>query len=137
MVEFKNLLHVAFYFKVDLDDVRAEYNKSLGWSYMRVNEHMLQQPNDDEVMLVYVDEDDNADCKEYIMKYEIKEYNYYMLVDGQIVEVEVEDFDNIGVDDITHITVAGIKYEASYECFKYQIEEEGIVYYIEKDDEEE
>lgn len=140
MIEFKNLQQVADYFEVDIEEVEMEYYEYMGNPYIMINGYEIQNPYTSQYgELVLVDLESDSDCKEYIIKWEINNYDWFMLNNGKLIKVEISDIYNErmeyisgrGVDELGNKVCANCEYAPLMECIK----KDNCLYFIEKDEE--
>lgn len=120
-------------------EVQKAYEKWIGRNYMYVGDtEVKMHVKDDELHFVLVDENDDKDCNDYMMTYEIEGYLWKVYVDDiegwQECKVISMTNTKMAIDRVTVICPSGtqLNRRAEFALFEDEVEANGCVYYIEK-----
>ena len=143
---FNNYEEVAEFLGCNGWEVDKAFQKYVGFDYMVVNDVELRIVVDNnKLKFVHVDKNDNEDYKEFMMKYELKNYVWKVYVDDIEGWQEVKQIKNItnkfwGINRATIITSNGTQL---HRRVKFVIDEEdeelksdGCIYFYEKVEED-
>lgn len=129
MQEFNNYSDIAKHFNVKEYEVEKAHAEQ-GWrgKFFINNNEIKIETYENNLKYVFIDETNNKDCKEYLLKYDAPKYNWKVYVDelDGWQNCEVIDIKNKGLD-ITSATVktdSGIKLKRFVE---YAMDEEDLV----------
>lgn len=141
MKAFNNYNQLATELNVQCWEVIEAQDKWIGHSYMYVGDIEIKiHVKNEEIHYVLVNEEDDADCKQYIMTYEIFEYDWKVYVD------DIEGWQPCAVIDIsnTKLEIDRAVVRTTYgtqinRMVKFVIDEEdqdfkqdGCIYFMEK-----
>lgn len=143
MKEFDNILDIARCFNLKQWEVIDKYEEQ-GWrgKFFLGDKEIKIESLDDKLKYVYVDEKNDKDCKEYLLKYEVSKYNWKVYVDNLEgwQNCKVLNIDNNGLD-IRRATVEteyGTKVNrlVNYAMDKEELVPNRCVFMMEKEDKE-
>lgn len=138
--EFDNISEIANYFNLKFCDVLETYEKQFWRGSFFVDENQIKiETLNDQIKYVCVDENSNKDCKEYLMKYDIKKYDWKVYDDNleQWQNCNVVNIENDKLD-IVRATVetesgAKIDRDVDYAMDKDDLVANGCVFMVEKE----
>lgn len=143
MKEFDNVLDIAKYFNLKQRDVLDKYEEQ-GWmgKFFLGDKEIKIESLDNKLKYVYVDEKNDKDCKEYLLKYEVNKYDWKVYVDDLEgwQNCKVLNIDNKGFD-IRRATVeteygSKINRLVNYAMDKEELVPNRCVFMMEKEDKE-
>lgn len=143
MKEFNSIIEIANFFNMKIYDVVENYEDKLCRGTLFVGENKIKiESLNHELKYVYVDENDNKDCEEYLMKYDIGKYDWKVYVD------DLEGWQNCKVLNIKNKGLDIIRATVETECgtkvdrlVKYALDKDELVanrcvFMIEKEEKE-
>ena len=143
MKEFDNILDIAKYFNLKQWEVIDKYEEQ-GWrgKFFIEDKEIKIESLDNKLKYVYVDEKNDKDCKEYLLKYEVNKYDWKVYVDDLEgwQNCKVLNIDNKGFD-IRRATVeteygSKINRLVNYAMDKEELVPNRCVFMMEKEDKE-
>lgn len=143
MKEFDNILDIARCFNLKQWEVIDKYEEQ-GWrgKFFLGDKEIKIESLDNKLKYVYVDEKNDKDCKEYLLKYEVNKYDWKVYVDDLEgwQNCKVLNIDNKGFD-IRRATVeteygSKINRLVNYAMDKEELVPNRCVFMMEKEDKE-
>ncbi|MBB6623854.1 hypothetical protein H7E67_10485 [Clostridium gasigenes] len=122
-------------------EVMKAYENSIGRGLFFVNDiEVIMHAGEKELLYVIIDSKDNKDCKEYMMQYELQEYDFKVYTDEIIgwESCKVIDIENtrLGIDRATVVTKTGTQLNRVCKFVSDEedqtIKEDGCIYFYEK-----
>ncbi|MGL5190897.1 MAG: hypothetical protein ACRC7S_14745 [Cetobacterium sp.] len=141
MKKFNNINDVANYLDKSWSEILKHFENNLGHGYFMIDGICIYVRNlVDDFEFVIVDDDSNEDCREFLMEYLVKEYNWCVYVDDieGWQDVKVLDLYTTGMDINRAVVVTAnntqLNRRAELIWDKEDVKADGCIYYIENEE---